>query len=71
MILNLKTIKPKTIAFASKEILSTIGLSTQKITLLKQISYDILDKKLNLKKLAKKSNEEIGNALINYKYVGQ
>jgi DNA-3-methyladenine glycosylase II len=71
MILNFKTITPKIIANASKETLSVIGLSPQKIGLIKQVSYDILDKKLNLKKLGKKNNNEISEILTKYKYLGQ
>lgn len=71
MVLNLKKITPKIIANSSKEILELVGLSPQKISLLKQFSYDIVDKKINLKKLNKKTNEEITDTLIKYKYVGQ
>jgi DNA-3-methyladenine glycosylase II len=71
LFLNLKKINPKTIANTSKEILSSFGLSPQKISLIKQLAYDIVDKKINLKKLNKKSNEEISETLMQYKYVGQ
>lgn len=69
--LNIKKINAKTIVKTSKEILSSLGLSPQKISLLKQISYDVVDKKLNLNKLEKMDNEEIAKILTNYKYVGQ
>jgi 3-methyladenine DNA glycosylase/8-oxoguanine DNA glycosylase len=58
-------------AKCSHEQLAAIGLSPQKIMAIKKIAYDIIDKKLDLKKLEKKSNVEIANILIQYKYIGQ
>jgi 3-methyladenine DNA glycosylase/8-oxoguanine DNA glycosylase len=69
--MNFKKITPKVISKIPKETLLAIGLSPQKITLLKEISIDILDKKLSLGKLEKLSNNEIAQTLIKYKYVGQ
>jgi 3-methyladenine DNA glycosylase/8-oxoguanine DNA glycosylase len=60
----------KTISHASNEQLSSIGLSPQKISLIKKVSYDIVDKKLNLDKLGKLSSEEIYTTLTKYKYLG-
>jgi 3-methyladenine DNA glycosylase/8-oxoguanine DNA glycosylase len=69
--LYFKKITPKTIAKATNEQLSAIGIASQKISPIKQIAYDILDKKLNLDKLEKFSDAEIANILTKYKYVGQ
>lgn len=71
LVLNLKKINYKTIINIPKEALASIGLSPQKISLVKQLAYDIADKKLNLKKLNKKTNDEISLILKQYKYVGQ
>jgi DNA-3-methyladenine glycosylase II len=58
------------ISSATSEQMRSIGLSPQKVSLIKKISYDIIDKKLNLNKLAKLSSEQIHNTLIKYKYLG-
>jgi 3-methyladenine DNA glycosylase/8-oxoguanine DNA glycosylase len=66
-----KKITPKVIMKASNEQLAAVGLSPQRISLIKKMTYDIMDKRINLDKLEKLSNEDIANSLINYKYIGQ
>jgi 3-methyladenine DNA glycosylase/8-oxoguanine DNA glycosylase len=50
--------------------LEAIGLSPQKASLIKKVTYDILDKKLSFQKMAKASSSEIHQTLIKYKYLG-
>jgi DNA-3-methyladenine glycosylase II len=71
LIMYFKKITPKTIARATNEQLNAIGIASQKISPIKQIAYDIVDKKLNLDKLEKLSDAEITAILTKYKYVGQ
>lgn len=70
LIFNFPKLSPKMISSATSEQMRSIGLSPQKVSLIKKISYDIIDKKLNLNKLAKLSSEQIHNTLIKYKYLG-
>ena len=65
-----KKINPKVIANAFLESLRDIGFSENKIKCLKQMSYDICDKKLNLKKLEKLPNEKIYDILTKYHNIG-
>jgi 3-methyladenine DNA glycosylase/8-oxoguanine DNA glycosylase len=64
-------LNPKVIGRATVEQLRLVGLSPQKISLIKQVSYDIVDKRLNLNKLAKWSNVQIQTTLTKYKYLGE
>jgi 3-methyladenine DNA glycosylase/8-oxoguanine DNA glycosylase len=57
-------------ASATTEQLNAIGLSAGKITAIKKISYDIVDHRLNLKKLGKKNNDIIRGTLTKYKFIG-
>jgi 3-methyladenine DNA glycosylase/8-oxoguanine DNA glycosylase len=57
-------------AAATSEQLNAIGLSPNKISAIKKISYDIVDHKLNLKKLGKQNDEVIRQTLTQYKYIG-
>jgi 3-methyladenine DNA glycosylase/8-oxoguanine DNA glycosylase len=66
-----KKIDPKTISKASHEQLAAVGLSPQKISIIKKMTYDIVDKRIDLDKLATLSNEAIAGILINYKYIGK
>jgi 3-methyladenine DNA glycosylase/8-oxoguanine DNA glycosylase len=59
------------IAKSSIEQLNTIGLSPQKASLIKKITYAIIDKKINLKKMEKMDNQAIHDVLIEYKYLGE
>lgn len=70
LVFSFPKLTPKIISHASNEQLNSIGLSPQKISLIKKVSYDIVDKKLNLEKLAKLSSEQIYTTLIKYKYLG-
>lgn len=70
LINKFKKINPKVIANASLETLRDIGFSENKIKCLKQISYDICDKKLNLKKIEKLPNEKIYAILTKYHNIG-
>ncbi|MDR3330315.1 MAG: hypothetical protein LBS76_03470 [Mycoplasmataceae bacterium] len=69
-VLNFKKINPKAVVKANTEQLSAVGLSPQKISLIKKVTYDIIDGKLNLKKLEKMTNDEIRTILTKYKYLG-
>jgi DNA-3-methyladenine glycosylase II len=71
LLFSFKKIDPKTLSKATTEQLNAIGLSPQKISLIKKISYDIIDKKLNFDKMTKWSYEEIFNKLTPYKYIGK
>jgi DNA-3-methyladenine glycosylase II len=71
LVMYFKKIDPKTISKASHEQLAAVGLSPQKISLIKRMTYDIVDKRIDLDKLATLSNEAIANILINYKYIGK
>jgi hypothetical protein len=51
--------------------LSSVGLSPQKISLIKKVTYDIVDKKLNLDKMEKLSSTQIHDILTKYKYLGE
>jgi 3-methyladenine DNA glycosylase/8-oxoguanine DNA glycosylase len=70
LIFNFPNLTPKAISRASTEQLNAIGLSPQKISLIKKISLDILDKKLNFKKMEKLKSEQIYDILTKYKYLG-
>lgn len=71
VISKFKKLTPKIIANASLETLRDVGLSESKIKGLKQISYDIVDKKLNLKKLEKLNDNEIYQKLEKYHSIGK
>ncbi len=71
VIAKFKKLTPKIITNASLETLRDVGLSESKIRGLKQISYDIVDKKLNLKKLEKLSDKEIYEKLGKYHSIGK
>jgi 3-methyladenine DNA glycosylase/8-oxoguanine DNA glycosylase len=60
-------VNPKVIASASKEQLSANGIANDKISLIKAITYDIVDKKLKLDKLVKEDTEAIKKILLKYK----
>jgi hypothetical protein len=51
--------------------LASVGLSHQKISLIKKLTYDIVDKKINLNKLEKLSSQGIHDVLTKYKYLGE
>ncbi len=71
LITKFKKLSAKSIAGSSLETLRNIGLSESKIKGLKQISYDIIDKKLNLKKLEKLDDNEIYQKLQKYHSIGK
>ena len=60
-------ITPKIISKTTNEQLISVGLSPQKISLIKKVTYDIVDKKLNLDKLSKLSNQQKQRKLTQYK----
>ena len=71
MVSHFKKITPKVMSDADYEVLCSFGLTSAKATLIKKLAQDIIDKKLKLKKFKKMSDEEISEALLQYKGVGK
>jgi 3-methyladenine DNA glycosylase/8-oxoguanine DNA glycosylase len=71
LVFTFPKLTPKVISQATNEQLNFVGLSPQKVTLIKKVSYDIIDKKLNLKKLEKLSSDQIYEILTKYKFLGE
>ncbi len=53
LIFYIKEISPKKIAKVELNVLNDLGISLQKANTIKKIAYDILDKKISIKKLTK------------------
>lgn len=70
LIFYIKDISPKKIAKVDLKILNDLGIPLQKANTIKKIAYDILDKKINIKKINKISDEMITNILLQYKGIG-
>jgi DNA-3-methyladenine glycosylase II len=65
-----KNITPKTISTLSHDQLFSLGINDMQIHLIKNISNDIILKKLNLKKFDKLSSSKIIDILIKYSGLG-
>lgn len=70
LVFYIKDISPKKIAKVDLKVLNDLGIPLQKANTIKKITYDILDKKINIKKINKISDEMITNILLQYKGIG-
>ena len=70
LVFYIKDISPKKIAKVDLKVLNDLGIPLQKANTIKKITYDIIDKKINIKKINKISDEMITNILLQYKGIG-
>ena len=70
LIFYIKEITPKKIAKVELNVLNDLGIPLQKANTIKKIAYDILDRKISIKKINKMNDEQITKILLQYKGIG-
>lgn len=70
LIFYIKEISPKKIANVELNVLNDLGIPLQKANTIKKIAYDILDRKISIKKINKMNDEQITKILLQYKGIG-
>ena len=65
-----KTLNPEAVAKLSEEDLRAVGLSSQKVRYVKDLTEHVLDKRLNLRSLHNKTDEEVIELLTDVKGIG-
>lgn len=71
LVFYFKKITPKSISKVDFSILCDLGLSKAKANTIKEIAFDCLHKKLNLKKMKRMNDKEVYDMLMSYKGIGK